>query len=57
MKTQQTEIKSAISQFIAFIKLGWATEIAFECAYDQVYDIIGKEKFLDLCQSACNNQK
>jgi uncharacterized protein with von Willebrand factor type A (vWA) domain len=44
-------IQTAVNQFVTFVKLGWKTELAFECAYDQVYDEIGEEAFLNLCQA------
>jgi hypothetical protein len=55
--TNTIEIKEAVSRFISYIKLGWQTEESFEIAYDSVYDIIEKEKFLNMCQAACKEMK
>ncbi len=51
------EINQAVESFIKFIGYGWQTELAFDCCYDAVYDMIGAEDFLNLCQEAVKNHK
>ena len=45
------EIQHAVESFVKYIRMGWETELAFDVAYDSVYDMIGAEKFLNICQS------
>lgn len=49
------EINRQAENFVKFVNLGRDTELAFDCCYDMVYDMIGKEAFLDLCQAAVKN--
>ncbi len=56
-KSIEQQIKEAVQAFIRYVSLKWDTEMSFEIAYDSVYDIIGKEDFLNRCQQACNEKK
>lgn len=55
MKTSKS-ITEAVNRFISLIKLGWETELAFNCQYDTVCDEIGENDFLNLCQTATIEQ-
>lgn len=58
MKTAKNpEVIKAVSDFIHYINLGWATEESFDIAYDSVFDILSKEDFLNACQKACKEQE
>lgn len=54
--SRQSEINAAASRFITYIRMGWEVEESFEIAYDSVFDIIGKEDFLSLCQVEVKKQ-
>jgi hypothetical protein len=49
---RENEIKGGIKSFAYYVTLGWDVELAFECAYDTVYDVIEKEAFIDRCQQS-----
>ena len=46
------EITNQVQNFIKFVNSGWKTELAFDCCYDMIYDQIGAEEFLNLCQKS-----
>lgn len=50
--TSSQEITLAVKRFLSYIRMNWDTDEAFEIAYDSVYDLIEKEEFLNLCQTA-----
>lgn len=45
-------VAKAVQGFISLVGLGWKTELAFECSFDGVFDMLDKEEFLNLCQTA-----
>ena len=45
-------VAHAVKGFISLVVLGWQTQLAFDCSYDGVFNILGKEEFLDLCEAA-----
>lgn len=47
------EITEAVQRFVSYVKMGWKVDESFEIAYDSVFDLVEKEKFLDKCQNAC----
>ena len=46
------EINRQVEIFIRYVSNGWKTELAFDCCYDMIYDMISAEQFLSLCQEA-----
>lgn len=44
--------EKAVESFVKYVEMGWETELAFDVAYDAVYDIVGAEEFLNMCQAA-----
>lgn len=57
IKSIEDQIKEAVQAFLHYVSLGWDVETSFEIAYDGVYDIVGKEAFLDRCQAGCIERK
>lgn len=51
------EINRQVENFIRYISHGWETELAFDCCYDMIYDMISAEQFLSLCQEAIKSHK
>lgn len=45
------QIKKAVEGFRNFVMLGWETQLALECCYDGVYNIIEMDDFITLCQN------
>lgn len=50
------QVQEAVNRFLSYVRMGWEVEESFEIAYDSVFDIVGKEEFLNQCQAACKNQ-
>ena len=47
------EINRQVENFIKYVSRGWKTELAFDCCYDMIYDMISAE----LCQEAIKSHK
>jgi len=58
MKNKQSRsLNAAVNGFIILVINGWDVELAFTCMYDTVFDLIGIDSFITLCQKQCEIEK